>query len=309
MTCQPMSAQQMVVWQPGMDHAYEDGMLWLKADSPGHAAVAVSVSADAQLIAAQLIVTNHSARAIDVLPVNFSATINQPHVLPLTSVPPESTHGLSALKSSTLASGQELRGSVYFHQEPSCLANECRGLLTVPVGEAVFVFPLTFGKTPAGGDSPPVVARASSPGPTMSVQRAPAPPRGKHDWQTGRVLDAATIKSSIETGSVTTSNSTTRGNSTDTYSQTVIQSMAIRDTQLMILSDEYAYVVNDTRAQGGSGGIPGAIVQAVANRHHGCRFIVGDDVSFYQQKATLHVVDVDSKECKAEVLRQERIRK
>jgi hypothetical protein len=129
-----------------------------------------------------------------------------------------------------------------------------------------------------------------------------------HDWKTGRVLDSATAKTYVASGATTNSTATTQGNTTDGTSHTTIQTMAIRDTQLLVVSDEFAYIINDTRTQGGFSSVSGAIGHAISGRHHGCRFIVGDSVKFYQDKAILHVIDVDGKECKAEVLRQERVR-
>jgi hypothetical protein len=85
-------------------------------------------------------------------------------------------------------------------------------------------------------------------------------------------------------------------------------SMAIRDTQLLIVTDAFAYVVEDTRTQSGFSTVHGAIIHAVSGRHHGCRFVVGDSVKFYQDKAILHVIDADGKECKTEVLRQEQLK-
>ncbi len=87
-------------------------------------------------------------------------------------------------------------------------------------------------------------------------------------------------------------------------SSTRVDFADIRDDQLLILSDEFAYVVEDTRVSGGHGLV--AITEpAIANRKHGCRFIVGDDVKFWQERAVLHVVDADGKECKVDILRQE----
>lgn len=37
-------------------------------------------------------------------------------------------------------------------------------------------------------------------------------------------------------------------------------------------------------------------------------FIVGDDIKYWQEKAVLHIVDVDGKQCKVDVLRQERLK-
>jgi hypothetical protein len=127
------------------------------------------------------------------------------------------------------------------------------------------------------------------------------------DWKSGKVLDSATAKTYVQNGT-TTSTATASGNSATASTQTTIQTMTIRDTQLLIVSDEFAYLVEDTRTQSGFSTVHGAIIQAVAGRHHGCRFIVGDSVKFYQEKADLHIIDADGKECKTEVLRQERLK-
>jgi hypothetical protein len=43
--------------------------------------------------------------------------------------------------------------------------------------------------------------------------------------------------------------------------------MTIRDTQLLIVSDELAYLVEDTRAQSGFTTVRSAVISAVAARH------------------------------------------
>ena len=116
------------------------------------------------------------------------------------------------------------------------------------------------------------------------------------DWKTGKVLDSATAKTYVSAGDQST------------VPAAIFQSMTIRDTQLVIAGDEFAYVIEDTRTQGGFSTVHGAIIHAVVSRHHGCRFIVGDSVKFFQEKAVLRVIDADGKECKAEVLRQERVK-
>ena len=110
------------------------------------------------------------------------------------------------------------------------------------------------------------------------------------DWKTGKVMDSQAAK--------------TRAG----VAATVEEIPTISDTQLMILGDEFAYIIEDTRVSGATSLI-GLAGRAVSNRHHGCRFIVGDDIRYWQEKATLHVLDTDGKECKAEVLRQERLKK
>jgi hypothetical protein len=108
------------------------------------------------------------------------------------------------------------------------------------------------------------------------------------DWKTGKVLDSAAVK--------------TRAG----IAPTADAIPTIRDTDLMILGDDFAYVIEDSRVSGRTSLI-GLTERTISNRHHGCRFIVGDDVKYYQEKATLHIIDADGKECKAEVLRQERL--
>lgn len=106
----------------------------------------------------------------------------------------------------------------------------------------------------------------------------------QHDWKTAKVLDAKTAKTYVDADGV-----------------------AIRDYQLAILSEEFAYIISDTQTPRPPDGIH--LGHIIAARHHGCRFIVGDEVRFYQQKDVIHVIDADGKECKTEVLRQERLPK
>jgi len=109
------------------------------------------------------------------------------------------------------------------------------------------------------------------------------------DWKTGNVLDSQAVK--------------TRGVIAATSGLTP----TIRDTQLMIVGTDFAYVIEDSRASGATS-LGGLVVRQISNKHHGCRFIVGDDIKYWQDKAVLHILDTDGKECKAEVLRQERLK-
>jgi hypothetical protein len=136
------------------------------------------------------------------------------------------------------------------------------------------------------------------------------------DWKTGRVLDSHLAKSSVATGSTTNTNGTATVNASDTSatvsgqstSSTRIDFADIRDNQLVILGDEFAYVVEDTRVSGGHG-LLSITAHAISNRKHGCRFIVGDNVEYSQTKGTLYILDADQKECKLDILRQERLKK
>ncbi len=113
-------------------------------------------------------------------------------------------------------------------------------------------------------------------------------PKG-HDWKIGRVVDSFTAKNYFVNGGLV--------------------EMTIRDTELAIVGNGFAYILRDFRVQGGGTPppIPHVIIQTISNRHHGCRFIVNDDVPFYQSKSVLHVMDADSKECTVDILRQERL--
>jgi len=124
---------------------------------------------------------------------------------------------------------------------------------------------------------------------TLAVSLSQPLPAGEKKslaWKTGKVLDSAAAKTYVEPGA----------------------KLAMRDTDLMIRGDEYSYVVEDTVMKNGSiNPAHGIITRSIANRKHGCRFVIGDDVKYYQDKMLLHVIDADGKECKVDILRQERL--
>lgn len=155
----------------------------------------------------------------------------------------------------------------------------------------------------------------------------------ERDWKMGRVLDSALSSSFFVTGSVThttgtatasgsgmastTGSAMTLGNTTSLNSSTVlsgtatatgqsisstaITGVAVQSNELMIVADKYFYVIRDSRSY-----IPGALLMnALANRKHGCRFIVGEDIKYSQEKGYLWVLDPDGKECKIPILRQQ----
>jgi hypothetical protein len=132
------------------------------------------------------------------------------------------------------------------------------------------------------------------------------------DWQTGKVLDSLAARTYIQTGASTTA--TTSGGLAPYYgagssvsSNTRIDQTAIQDTQLWIVGSEYSYVVNDSVQK--AVGVPthGIIRRSIANRKHGCRFVVGDEIKYSQEKANIYVLDPDGKVCKLDILRQERV--
>jgi len=155
----------------------------------------------------------------------------------------------------------------------------------------------------------------------------------ERDWKMGRVLDSALSSAFFVTGSVTTTSgtatgfasgmasttgsATTFGNTTTinsntamsgtatatghSTSSTAITGVAVQTNELMIIADQYFYVIRDERSY-----VPGALLRnALANRKHGCRFIVGEDIKYAQEKGYLWVLDPDGKECKIPILRQQ----
>ncbi len=107
-------------------------------------------------------------------------------------------------------------------------------------------------------------------------------------WKTAKVLDSQAVKE--------------RAGTVDAAAIT----SAIRDADLILVSDDFIYVIEDRRV-GGNTSLFGVTARAVSNRHHGCRFIIADDIRYWQEKAFLHVRDADGKECRVEIKRQERL--
>jgi hypothetical protein len=150
----------------------------------------------------------------------------------------------------------------------------------------------------------------------------------KHSWKTGKLLDSQSAKTYIQTGASTESAASgtafTNGTVTDSgfgnasYSgatmatatgnaETQIHSMAIQSTQLMIIGDEYVYVVEDNVEKAVGSALRGSLARAIANRKHGCRYVVGDPIDYAQEKSHLYVRDDDGKECKLDIVRQARL--
>ena len=164
----------------------------------------------------------------------------------------------------------------------------------------------------------------------------------ERDWKTARVLDSNTIQQSYVTGAVTNTSgaATTVGNSTTTgtsetsgsatsigggtvignastsstantssigtttghaTSTTTIQRVSIQTNELLLDGEGYFYIIQDGRVKSGP-----ILPRAIANIKHGCRYVVGEDIEYSQDKGYLWVLDADGKECKVEILRQEK---
>jgi hypothetical protein len=143
----------------------------------------------------------------------------------------------------------------------------------------------------------------------------PAMPAAKKEraWKLGMVRDSSTSQETYATGAVTSTNAngtvnatTTGGNTSGTVnarstSTTSIQHVTVKINELLIAGDDYLYIIQDSRRQGGP-----ILATALRNRKHGCRFIVGEQIKYAQEKSDLWVLDVDGKECKVPILRQEK---
>jgi hypothetical protein len=144
-------------------------------------------------------------------------------------------------------------------------------------------------------------------------------------WNMGRVLDAQLSRTYVTTGASTQSSATSNGSAvavsngssttpsgtatTNHTATTTIHHAVIQDTQLLIIGLEYEYVVDDPVVKSVGNPIHGSLGRAIANRGHGCRFVIGEDTHYWQDGPKLHFLDADGKKCTLDILRQERISK
>lgn len=113
---------------------------------------------------------------------------------------------------------------------------------------------------------------------------------GKHaEYKTAKVLDSAVTRETHSDGAITGS---------------VFHDVTVQTDQLLLVADDYYYVVADTRER--SQNLGRALATKLTERHHGCRFIVGETVKYAQDKGDLYVLDVDGKECKVAIVRQQK---
>jgi hypothetical protein len=99
----------------------------------------------------------------------------------------------------------------------------------------------------------------------------------ERNWQTGKVLDSAP------------------------YAPTQIQQghATVKENHVVIEGVDYTYTINDETVRQ-----PGTIS---FDHAHGCRYIVGEEIQYATEKRLMYVRDVDCKECKVEILRQEKL--
>jgi len=126
----------------------------------------------------------------------------------------------------------------------------------------------------------------------------------KHDWKAGRVLDSEVVNGYFQTGSTTLSPASARASQqTDTHHK------ELRSSELLILGDEYAYVIEERVEKGEQEGTfyYDSLGRAVRIGKHGCRYFVNDWISYAHEGNKLYVNDVNGKTCKLDIVRQERL--
>ena len=132
----------------------------------------------------------------------------------------------------------------------------------------------------------------------------------ERDWKIGRMASSATTSREYMKGATTTATttgtvspdygagSTVHANTTAT---TTVRHVEVDTNKLLVVGADYLYTVQDSTRRGG-----GLLTTALANRKHGCRFVVGDEIKYAQDKRILYALDADGKECKLDIVRQER---
>jgi len=103
------------------------------------------------------------------------------------------------------------------------------------------------------------------------------------NWQTGKIAD-------LETDQQPTTGKP-------------LNHVTVREAEVRILGKDYEYLAYD-----GTSAQTGLLTRTLGNRKHGCRFIVNDEVKYIQDKQKLYMLDADGKECKLDILRQERLK-
>jgi hypothetical protein len=132
--------------------------------------------------------------------------------------------------------------------------------------------------------------------------------------ETGKVLDSSSTQSTYVTGSTTNTSTDVGGTVSPDYGggstvnaranstgNMIVHRVSVQTNELLIAGDTYLYVICDERRKGGP-----ILSTALHNRHHGCRFIVGEDIRYAQEMGDLYVIDADGNECKTPILPKQR---
>jgi hypothetical protein len=131
----------------------------------------------------------------------------------------------------------------------------------------------------------------------------------ERDWKTGKVADSTVSSSEYTRGATTTARttgtvspdygagSTVNANTTAT---TTVRHVEVDTNNLIVVGADYIYTAQQSTQHGGG------LITTLVNLKRSCRFIVGDEIKYDQDKRHLYVVDADGRECKLEIVRQER---
>jgi hypothetical protein len=160
----------------------------------------------------------------------------------------------------------------------------------------------------------------------LDVPRSLPPGTKLRDWHVGTLLDARSTKTYVPTGTTTTVNSSASSfgagpglltgglyaSSTDSQTaiQTRINGVTLKETQMLILGTEYFYVVTYSNLKDEPIGrvlIGAALGATSGKRHRGCPLAVNDPITYARDRDSMIVLDMDGKECRMELERQERI--
>ncbi len=119
----------------------------------------------------------------------------------------------------------------------------------------------------------------------------------KHRWKAGRVLDSEAVNAYLRGVPATAAPAS--------------HHMELRSTELLIVGDEYAYVIEERvekREEQEVDFYYDSMGRAIRNDKHGCSYIVNDWISYAHEGGnTLYVNDVHGKTCKLDIVRQERL--
>lgn len=148
----------------------------------------------------------------------------------------------------------------------------------------------------------------------VSISRADKKPR---EWKVARVLDAAMKKAADVTVSNTqaqaSANATVYGNSGTANGQgsstTTTVTRPTQTREVFIAGTDYVYTVEDPSGPSKTGAVIAGLFGGNSNtaRRRVCRFVIGEDIKYWQDKGTLHIIDADGRPCEQVILRQEKV--
>lgn len=86
----------------------------------------------------------------------------------------------------------------------------------------------------------------------------------------------------------------------------VLRNHPVVETISTVSGREFLYTISDP-VDKDEVDVKGWLGAGSRNHWKDCRYIVGDKILYVQEGRTLHILDVDGKECKLDIIRQERV--